>query len=268
MVAFAIVLQYHGLRRYYMKQLKLVFLISLIFLGQCAELTGGKDSEDKTAETLLLALTNNAVCPSGTAISAQPTNGTSYDFTQCSGTATAALKLAGFTATDLQLIGGIVGGGNSSTLVRDSSSLSSSGGEKKASLQITYVLSASDSTIDVVLPSTTSLSGPTFQITPGEIKKKSSTGATSSLGGKAGTWTSSLSQEKTLCLEVHNENGAHIFGWEGPCSSVSRTSYGFEEEAVSGFDFSGDRIALRINKATIKSLNVYSSNIGTAGSLR
>lgn len=269
MVAFAIVLQYRGFRRFSMNLFKFLFFSSLFLLGQCAELTGGKESEDNSAETLLLALTNNAVCPSGTAIAAQPTNGTRYDFTQCSGPATAALKLAGFTASsDVQLIGGIVGGGNSSTIYRDSSSLSNSGGEKKASVQITYVLSNTDSTIDVVLPSTTSLSGPTFQITPGEIKKKSATGTTSSLGGKAGVWASSVSQEKTLCLEVHSENGAHIFGWEGPCSSVSRTSYGFEEESVSGFDFSGDRIGLRINKATIKSLNVYSSNIGTSGSLR
>ncbi len=251
-----------------MNQIKLLILSSFLLFSQCAELTGGKDKEDNTAEVLLLALSNNAVCPSGTAITAQPTNGTRFDFTQCSGPATAALKLAGFTATDVQLIGGIVGGGNSSTIVRDSSSLSSTGGEKKASIQITYVLSATDSTIDVVLPSTTSLSGPTFQITPSDIKKKSALGVTSSLGGKAGTWASSLNAEKTLCLEVHNENGAHIFGWEGACSSVARGTYGFEEESVSGFDFSGDRIALRINKATIRSLNVYSANIGTAGSFR
>jgi|GEM_PF-2398618 len=251
-----------------MNQLKLVLITSFLFFSQCAELTGGKDKDDKTAETLLLALSNNAVCSTGTAIAAQPTNGTRFDFTTCSGPATAALKLAGFTASEVQLIGGIVGGGNTSTIYRDSSSLSSTGGEKKASIQITYVLSATDSTIDVIMPSTTSFSGPTFQITPSEIKKKLATGVTSSLGGKAGAWTSSLSQEKTLCLEVHNENGAHIFGWEGACSAVSRTTYGFEEEAVSGFDFSGDRIGLRINKATIKSLNIYSSNIGTAGSLK
>lgn len=252
----------------FMIRFKLALISSILLFSQCAELTGGNDKEDNTAETLLLALSNNAVCPAGTAITAQPTNGTRFDFTQCSGPATAALKLAGFTASEVQLISGIVGGGNSSTIYTDASRLSSTGGEKKASVQITYILSASDSTIDVILPSTTSLSGPTFQITPGEIKKKSALGSTSSLAGKAGTWSSSVSQEKTLCLEVHNENGAHVFGWEGNCSAVARGSYGFEEESVSGFDFSGDRIGLRINKATIKSLNIYSTNIGTAGSIR
>ncbi|MDZ4727508.1 MAG: hypothetical protein SH817_15225 [Leptospira sp.] len=244
----------------------LLFSITLLFTFNCAELFQ-KEEEDKTAETLLLALSNNAVCSAGTSISAQPTNGTRFDFTQCSGPSAAALKLAGFTASNVQLLGGIVGTGDTSTLIRDSSSLSSTGGEKKASIQITYVLAASDSTIDVILPSTTSFSGPTFQITPSEIKKKLATGATSSLGGRAGSWASSLSQEKTLCLEVHNENGAHIFGWEGECSSVTRGTYGFEEASLSGFDFSGDRIALKINKATIKSLNIYSTNIGIAGSI-
>jgi hypothetical protein len=246
------------------------FIMILVFgtiYFNCAELFQSKEKDNSEAESLLLAITNNAACPS-TVIAAQPTNGTRYDFTQCTGPASAALKLAGFTATDVQLVGGIVGGGNSSTIISDASRLSNSGGEKKASIQITYVLSQTDSTVDVIMPSTTSITGATFQITPTEIKRKTIFGATASLGGKAGVWTSSTLQEKTLCLEVHSENGAHIFGWEGECASVNRTSYGFEEEAIAGYDFSGDRIALRVNKATIRSLNIYSTNIGTAGSLR
>lgn len=250
------------------KTIMISMLSGSLFLCQCAEFSKKKNNDDATTVAVLLAISNNAVCPSGSAISANPSNGTRFDFTACSGPATTALKLAGFTAANVVLSSGIVGTSNTSTVYTDASRLSSTGGDKKATVQISYVLSASDSTIDVVMPSTIGLSGATFQISPTDIKKKSALGVTSTLGGKAGIWTTSLGQEKTLCLEIHNENGAHMFGWQGACSAVARGSYEFEEVAVSGYDFSGDRIGLKINKGTIKSLNIYSTKIGTAGAIR
>lgn len=242
-----------------------MLFVLLGLIVNCAEFQGKDEDNNEELQAILLALSNNAVCPTS-AVSAAPTNGTRFDFTQCSGPASAALKLAGFTANEVQLIGGLVGSGNNSTIITDASRLSGSATEKKATIQITYVMNASDSTIDVIMPSNTSLSGATFQITTTELKKKLLNG-TSALA-KPGLWASSQGTEKTLCLEIHNENGAHMFGWNGPCASVNRGTYEFDEESVTGFDFSGDRIALRINKATVRSINIYNANIGTAGNIR
>jgi hypothetical protein len=247
-----------------------IMIIFVIFqFYNCAELLNGKDdSKDKDNLTALgLAfLVGAGSCPS-TEISAQPTNGTAYDFTKCSGSVASALGSAGFSGSNVSLVSGIAGTSATSTIITNASRLSSTGGEKKASIEITYVLSASDSTLDVIMPSSTSFTGPTFQISTTDIKKKNPSGVVSALN-TAGTWSSSLGTEKILCLEVHQENGAHLFGWTGSCATVNRGSYTFEDEdSVSGFDFSGDKIAVKINKATIKSMKIYSANIGTAGNI-
>ncbi|WP_411823114.1 hypothetical protein [Leptospira sp. 'Mane'] len=240
----------------------LSFSALILFAFNCAELKKKKD--DDNSALALLALAGSTAC--STSAVSSPSNGTSFDFTQCRGDASAALKLAGFTSANVVLSGGIVGTGTNSTIVADSSRLSNFGGDKKATIQITYNLSASDSYLEAVMPSTTSLVGPTFQFTPTEIKKKNILGATSALGGTPGIWASSVAQDKTICVEVHNENGAHMFGWQGACANVNRGSYEFQEDSVSGYDFSGDRIAFRLNKVTLKSVIIYSSTIGTAGS--
>ncbi|TGN10086.1 hypothetical protein [Leptospira ilyithenensis] len=248
-----------------MKKLSIISLLTLIlFAFNCAEFKKKKDND--TSGLALLVLAGSTACPTSSVSS--PSNGTSFDFTQCSGDAAAALKIAGFTVSNVVLSGGVVGTGTSSTIVADSSRLSNFGGEKKATIQLTYNLSASDSYLEVVMPSTTSLVGPTFQLTPTEIKKKNALGATSALGGTPGLWASSLAQDKTLCIEVHNENGAHMFGWQGACANVNRGSYEFQEESVSGYDFSGDRVSFRLNKVNLKSVIIYSSTIGTAGLVR
>ncbi|WP_243401260.1 hypothetical protein [Leptospira harrisiae] len=47
--------------------------------------------------------------------------------------------------------------------------------------------------------------------------------------------------------------------------TVDRSAYQFEEENVVVI-ISGDRVALRINGATVKTLTIYNQSIGTAGS--
>jgi len=154
----------------------IIFVIFQFY--NCAELLNGKDdSKDKDNLTALgLAfLVGAGSCPS-TEISAQPTNGTAYDFTKCSGSVASALGSAGFSGSNVSLVSGIAGTSATSTIITNASRLSSTGGEKKASIEITYVLSASDSTLDVIMPSSTSFTGPTFQISTTDIKKKNPSG--------------------------------------------------------------------------------------------
>ncbi|TGL37812.1 hypothetical protein [Leptospira perdikensis] len=242
-----------------------LFLFSTILLSvmNCAELFQSKDEKDNN--DALFALLLNAGCTI-TNVSA-PTSGRKIDFTVCRGDANAALAASGFTSSSVSLSGGLVGTGSNSTVYTTSSSLSSLGGDKKASIEIVYVLSQGDSSVDAILPSTTNLGGPGFHILPTTVNKIASNGSNSALNTPR-TWSSSVSAEKTLCLEVHQESGnAHVFGWESSCSSANRGTYQFEEDGVSA-DFGGDRIGLRINKATIKSITIYSSNIGTSGSFQ
>lgn len=249
----------------FMKFAKL-FLYSTILLSvmHCAELFQSKDKKDNT--DAIYALLLNAGC-TVTDVSA-PSSGRKIDFTVCRGDANAALAASGFSSSSVSLSGGLVGTGSSSTVYTNASSLSSLGGDKKASIEIVYVLSQGDSSVDAILPSTTNLSGPGFHILPTTVNKIASNGTNSALATLSRTWSSTVSSEKTLCLEVHQESGnAHVFGWESACSVASRGTYQFEEDGVAA-DFGGDRIGLRINKATIKSITIYSSNIGTAGSFQ
>lgn len=247
-----------------MKFLKpIVLFLVLLALGNCAELFSSKEKDSN--EDLILAFLAGARCP--TSAVTVPSNGTKYDFVNCSGDANLVLSGSGFQASNVTLSGGLVGTSNNSTIFTNASSLSNSGGNKKASIEIVYQLNSASSTISAILPSTTSLGGPGFLIQPTKADKIAD--GSSSAFGTAGTpWTSSVGQEKTLCLEVHEEgSGAHIFGWQGACAAVNRSTYEFEEEDVS-VNLGGDRVALRINGATIKSITIYNQSIGAAGSFR
>ncbi|MCW7481351.1 hypothetical protein [Leptospira kanakyensis] len=247
-----------------MKFVKL-FLFSTILLSflNCAELFQ-KDKNDNN--DALFALLLNSGCTISDVSS--PTSGRKIDFTTCRGDANAALAASGFSSSSISLSGGLVGTGSTSTVYTNSSSLSSLGGDKKASIEIVYVLSQGDSSITAILPSTTNLSGPGFHILPSTVNKIASNGSNSAFGTPPTPWSSSVSAEKTLCLEVHQESGnAHIFGWVSSCAAANRGTYQFEEDGVAA-DFGGDRIGLRINKATIKSITIYSANIGTSGSFQ
>lgn len=240
-----------------------IFLFSVFTLSvfNCAELFSSK--EDKNDDQLILALLVGANCPK-TNVST-PTFGTKFDFTNCSGDANLALAGSGFQASNVTLSGGLVGTSNNSTIITNASSLSNSGGNKKASIEIVYQLNSALSTISAILPSTTAFGGPGFFIR--DTKADKIVNGSSSAFGTAGTpWASSVGQEKTLCLEIHEEgSGAHIFGWQGTCATVDRSAYQFEEENVVVI-ISGDRVALRINGATVKTLTIYNQSIGTAGS--
>ncbi|MCT8332993.1 hypothetical protein NUH30_04855 [Leptospira sp. 85282-16] len=241
-----------------------ILLFSAIALSilNCAELFSSK--EDNNNDLLILALLAGSRCPS-TAV-ATPTNGIKYDFANCSGDANLALSGSGFQGNNVTLSGGLVGTSNDSTIITNASALSNSGGSKKASIEIVYQLNSASSTVSAILPSSTSFAGPGFLLS--STKADKIVNGTSSNFGTPGTpWASSVGQDKTVCLEVHEENGAHIFGWQGACANVDRNSYQFEEDSVV-VSLPGDRIGLKINGATIKTLTIYNQSIGAAGSFQ
>lgn len=249
-----------------MKFAKLFLFSTILFsVMNCAELFQSQDKKDNN--DALFALLLNAGC-TVTDVSS-PSSGRKIDFTACRGDANAALAASGFSSSSVSLSGGLVGTGSSSTVYTNASSLSSLGGDKKASIEIVYVLSQGDSSLSAILPSTTNLSGPGFYIMPTTVNKIATNGSNSAFGTTTpAPWASSVSTEKALCLEVHQESsGAHILGWATSCALANRGTYQFDEDGVAA-DFGGDRIGLRINKATVKSITIYSNHIGTALSIR
>lgn len=248
-----------------MKFLQPIIIFSILLtLGNCAELFSSKDKDNNNDAILAALLSNSGTCGQSARSGAAGT-GTRYNFFGCSGDATTTLLGLGFTAQNITFNGGLSGTSDTSTIVTRASSLSSTGGDKKAGIEITYVLNNASSSLKAILPSEINFNGPGFQMNATGIQKLVDNNATAFT--TPGSWGSSVGVEKTLCLEVHNETGAHIFGWEGSCDAVNRGSYQFEEESVT-VNVNGDRVALRLNHAVVKSLTIYSSVIGTAGSFR
>lgn len=256
---------YDGQTEVVMKFLQSIFVCSVLFtLGNCAELFQSSKKNNNNDAILAALLGSGATCGQSARSGAAGT-GTRYNFFGCSGDASAVLLGFGFTAQNVTFNGGLSGTSDASTIVTRASSLSATGGEKKAGIEITYVLNNASSTLKAILPGETNFNGPGFQINASGIQKLVDNVA--SALATPGSWGSSVGVEKTLCLEVHNETGAHIFGWEGSCDTVNRGSYQFEEESVT-VNVDGDRVGLRINNAVVKSMTIYSSVIGTAGSFR
>lgn len=240
-----------------------VILLVLAVLGNCAELFNS-EKDNNNDELLLLGLAAGQGCPT-TAVTA-PEAGTRINFEACSPIDTGlALSATGFQSRNVTLSGGLVGTSGASNIVSLASRLSNVGGSKKASVEVVYRLNSATSWVAVHLLGTTNFNGPGIRLTPTAPLKLVDT-VPSALGTV--TWASSVNADKTVCLEVHEEGaGAHIIGWQGPCASVSRTVYEFDEEDVTiPSGLGGDRVGLIVNGATVKSITIFTKNVGTAGS--
>lgn len=245
------------------------FLFSVLSLSiwNCAELFQSRDKKDNT-DALLAALFASPSCgPS--AVSGSAGNGTRYLFTGCSGDPTSVLRAFGFTSSGVTFNGGIQGTSLASTIITNASSLSSSGNDSKAGIEITYLMNQGDSLVDALVQSTSSFAGPGVQFSPTQAQWLNGSTPSAFVTTPSIAWTSSVGIEKTVCIEVHKENAnAHIFGWSSACNSVNRSAYEFEEEDAVITGFTGDRVGLKINKAVIKSITIYSTVIGMNGSLQ
>lgn len=243
-------------------KLSMILLVLAVF-GNCAELFNS-EKDNNNDELLLLGLAAGQGCPT-TAVTA-PEAGTRINFEACSPIDTGlALSATGFQSRNVTLSGGLVGTSGASNIVSLASRLSNVGGSKKATIEVVYRLNSASSRVDVHLIGTTNFNGPGIRLNPTGPQKLVDT-VPSALGTVS--WASSVNTDKTVCLEVHEEGaGAHIFGWQGACASVNRGTYEFEEEDVvipSGLG--GDRVGLIVSGATVKSITIFTKNVGTAGS--
>ncbi|XDD43821.1 hypothetical protein AB3N58_05590 [Leptospira sp. WS60.C2] len=252
-----------------MKFLQSIFVCSVLFtLGNCAELFQSSKNKNNN-DALFAALLAGPGC-GPTAVSGAAGNGTRYNFTGCSGDATAVLRGLGFTANGVSFNAGIQGTSNSSTIVTNASSLSETGTDSKAGIEVVYVMNQTESRIDAMIHATPSLDGPGVRLSHTFAQWLNGNTASAFVTKPGAPWASSVAVEKTVCLEVHKETGGgHIFGWSLPCNSIAdRSVYEFDQEDASITSFSGDRVGFRINNAVIKSVTIYSAKLGLAEMLR
>lgn len=253
----------------FMKFAKLFLFSTILFsVMNCAELFQSKKKKDNT-NALLAALFVAPGCGSS-AVSDASGNGTRYTFTGCSGDVTTTLRAFGFTANAVTFGGGLQGTSAGSTIVTNASSLSATGNDSKAGIEITYIMNQADSTVDAMIQTTPSFAGPGVQLSPTVAQWLDGAIAAPFLTTPSSPWSSSVGVPKTVCLEVHKENSnGHIFGWSIPCNLANRSTYEFEQEdaTITGGITDG-RIGLKINKAVIQSITIYTSVLGLNNSIQ
>ncbi|MCP5501454.1 MAG: hypothetical protein H7A25_16250 [Leptospiraceae bacterium] len=242
------------------------YLISLVFtlaFQHCVE-SKSSGSDKGAAVAAYLLLQSGSACLSETNLPAIDTV-TRKEYKLVQTNCTTQLG-SGFIAENLGLSNrGLTGSSTSSRFASPTSySLSSS---KKTNVEITYTLNSTSGHIDVIMnaqASAASIQGPGVRI-------KSTLAYPLNQSGIEGSFTGSVPQspvgtKKTLCLEIHEENGAHIFGWSKSCASLStaeRSSYEFEVDSFQT-THPGSNIGFVLNSATLESFIVSQGAIGLA----
>ena len=238
------------------KFIPLLILLTIFF--QCAERK--KSNSNSSLLGGLLLLQNSSPCPgvaSATAIGS--VSRTEYSFTSCnSGTVT------GFTSENISASSGITGTTANSRLA----SIATFGTEK-VNIEVTFTLNSSGGYLDVIglgLSSSASISGPGYRVSESGIKYFSLGGTPTAIATGV-TPSTALNTQKTYCLELHKENGAHLFGWSKACAEVTnRASYEFDQESITT-STPGNNIGFVLSGSTLKKIIVSTGAIGTSGSL-
>ncbi|MCB1178533.1 MAG: hypothetical protein KDK36_13185 [Leptospiraceae bacterium] len=242
----------------------LLNLIILLFFYNCSELFTKSDNSEEQRNNAILGylVISQGGCTSQSAASIGSTQRTEYTFTG-SNCNTSSLPAIGFTGENVSP--GLIGTSTASKLASSGSFTLS--GEKKMNIEVTYTINSSSGYLDVVGNASVSGStatGPTFRIKSSTISIITSGGVETAIGTGSPP-SSPVGTEKTICLEFHEENGAHMFGWNSACSAISnRSSYDFDQEAVSTTN-PGSSIGFILNNVTLKKIIVSKGAIGNAG---
>ncbi|MEM7184604.1 MAG: hypothetical protein AAF518_27155 [Spirochaetota bacterium] len=242
---------------------KLISILVVLQLFSCDQSTDNNDNQTAAALAFLATQNSTTSCLS-----------TSSDTTTFSGVTRTAYSISGtcstdlgasFTADSLTTTGGTIVAGSTTGRMA-----TSSGSDDEMNVEITYTLNDSSGSITVLTNGSASgatMSGGTgFYITPSNVAAISNTGSTSTLPSSP---SSTVGTTYTLCLEVHNESGIHVFGWSKACSSLTTAERGSYEFEIEGFTstFSDKAVGFVLQNATISSFTISTGAIGTAGRL-
>ncbi len=245
--------------------MKIYILILLFTFTQCSELFNKSSSDDsqRNAAAAFLVLSQSGGCTQSSVNTIGSTTRTEYNFSG----ANCATGLAAIGFVGENLSAGLTGSSTSSRVASLTSFATS--GEKKMNIEVTYTINNSSGYLDVIGNASvagTVATGPAFRIKSNTIGIVSSLGVESAIG--TGTVPSSpVGTEKTICLEIHEENGAHMFGWNSACASVAnRATYDFDQESVVTTN-PGSQVGFVLNNATLKKIIVSRGAIGSSGQI-
>jgi len=248
-----------------------ILLVTLLIFSACAE-KKQSNSEKQRSQAAAIFLLSSGRCLETSAPAIDGKSRTQFDFTGVNCVSTTVGDI-GFVQANLKDSNnnGIVGETPNSRLAakRDFSST----GEKKVNIEVTYILNATDSYLDVIgngslNEATAQVTGPTFRIRPGGITYLIEATGTEGNFDTGVVPQSSVGQIKTLCLEIHQEGaGAHMFGWSKPCAEVTdRSNYEFDQEDVL-YGTKGSKLGFVLNKVTLQRVIVTSGKLGLAAQI-
>ncbi len=243
-------------------------ILTLISFVACQE-KKQSNSEKQRSQIAALLLLQSGNCTEVSLPSIGETNRIEFNFSNSNCTAS-NVGSVGFAQIGLENINesGLVGKSQGARLVSQKA-FSKDG---KVNIEVTYKLTAPDGYLDVtgnasVNTTNVTASGPTFRITPSQIKYLE--GTTESAFST--TISSPVNQFKTLCLEIHEEGaGSHMFGWSKACSALTpaeRGNYEFDEEDINS-QKQGNGIGFVLNKVVLQKIVVSQGKIGTSGSIQ
>lgn len=242
-------------------KLLLSIIISILFTN-CGELFQRESASNKSKQALAL-LVISATTPAGCKvnnITVQGQSATEYLVSECE---TGGLSALGLTGSEVSK--GLVGSSAASKLGNSRSF--TSGGENKVNVEVTYTLNSSSSVFQVYMLSSASgasMTGPSFKITPTSIVPVDNAGADGTMTS-GGAITSPVGTQKTMCLEMHSESGAHFIGWNKPCSNLTSSDKGTYEIEKDGFTTTtpGNNIGFLLNGVTLTKF-IVTSKLGTS----
>jgi hypothetical protein len=180
-----------------------------------------------------------------------------------------AMSFAGLSANDVSAETniGATGKTTNSTIITQADFKSS--GEKKVNIEVTFQINTDAGYIDVIGNATASGTkpvGPGFRIKTTTISAINNSGVESALTGSIPKPERNV--QRTYCLEIHEENGAHVFGWSKACNALSeaeRGVYEFELKTLSTTN-PGSKVGFILNNSSLRRM-VISGKIGTVGSV-
>jgi hypothetical protein len=178
----------------------------------------------------------------------------------------------GFQSNALEFTGRGVSGSSPSSRIGSNIDFVTLGGRKDQCIEVTFRIDRSDGYLQVI--GNASVGSGANLVGPGVNLGTINSGGVFPFGTEqTSTFVPSPQpvlegQEVTYCLEIHDEGGAHWFGWSKPCGTLTqndRQNYEFDRSGIASAH-PGNRIGFILNGATIQRFAV-GERIGLSGSI-
>ena len=260
-----------------MKKILILILIQSLYIG-CDVLNPPKKDNNAELAAALVALNASRATGASSCTSASTTaitnpgkvttpSRTDYVVSGCSSSNLSSIGFSGENIT-----AGMSGSSASSRILSNSDFFSGTDSDK--SIEVTFVLNNSSSTLDIVTRASgtaaSSFNGCTIRIAPSNITFLSAGGSSSptTVAGNGSAITSAVGTSLTYCFDAHLESGGcHLIAWNKSCSSLTSAERGtYPRDAEPVVNSGGTRLGFILNGVTITNMKI-GTKVGSAGRL-